>query len=71
MRRYISTKAICPNYKHENKSVVFCKGICENSVNHLAFANPHDCHEFKKKYCKQDYSKCPIKKMSEENNAIQ
>lgn len=68
MRRYISTRALCPYYKHENKSVVFCKGICKDSVNHLAFANPKDCNEFKNKYCKNDYSKCPIKKMLEEKH---
>lgn len=60
---YISSKTLCPFYKHENRFVIFCQGIKEESVLHLAFPSPSSCVEFKSCYCRKDYTKCPIYKM--------
>jgi hypothetical protein len=63
MKRYTSLKAVCPFYKHENRQVIFCEGIGEDSVIHLAFANPSDCLSHKKRYCRCSHTECSISKM--------
>lgn len=66
MKRYESTKSVCPNYKHENRFVVFCKGICEGSeTTHIAFSKPSECYKHKEKYCRKDYQNCPLTKTLE------
>lgn len=65
MKRYESTKSVCPHYKHENRFVIFCEGICEGSVTHVAFAKPSECYKHKEKHCRKDYQKCPITKVLE------
>lgn len=60
-KHYTSNKAICPFYKHESRQVIYCEGIKEGTVIHLAFANPSDCLTHKKQYCRcGNCSKCPI-----------
>lgn len=63
MKYYTSTKAICPFYKHENRLVIFCQGIADESVLHLAFPKPSSCYDFKEKYCRNQHTKCPIAQM--------
>lgn len=60
MKKYISTKAVCPFYKYEKKSVIYCEGVFEGSVIHLAFSRPSVCFNYKKTYCKENYAACPI-----------
>lgn len=60
MKRYTSRKAICPFYKHENRQVIFCEGIKDGTVLHLAFANPSECLSHKKNYCRANHSQCPL-----------
>lgn len=63
-KHYISRKAICPFYRHENRNVLYCEGIIEGTVIHVAFANPSECLSYKKKCCRcSDYKHCPIYKM--------
>lgn len=63
MKHYISSKAICPFYRHENRNVIYCEGVKEGSVTHIAFANPYDCLSYKKQYCRCDHTHCLISKM--------
>lgn len=63
MKYYTSNKVICPFYKHENRFVIFCQGVDEESVLHLAFPRPSSCFDFKQRYCRKEYSTCPIAKM--------
>lgn len=67
MNRYVSVKAKCPFYKSENRFMVVCEGICENSVTHIAFSAPSVCYQFKSKYCRDEYQECPIARMLEVN----
>ena len=62
LKRYESSKSVCPYYKHENRFVVFCQGIDEESVLHLAFPTPSSCFKHKNDYCrnKHEHTKCPI-----------
>lgn len=63
-KHYISSKAICPFYKHENRNVIYCEGVNEGTVTHIAFANPSECLSYKKQYCRcGNCTNCPIYKM--------
>lgn len=63
MKHYTSIKAICPFYKHESRQVIYCEGVAEGNVIHLAFANPSDCLSHKKEYCRCNHTQCSISKM--------
>lgn len=60
-KHYTSSKALCPFYKHESRQVIYCEGIKEGTVLHLAFSNSSDWILHKKQYCRcTDFTKCPI-----------
>ena len=63
VKHYISSKAICPFYKHENRFVIFCQGVERESVLHHAFPTPSSCFNFKAGHCRAEYTKCPIHSM--------
>lgn len=63
MKKYISTKAKCPFYKHESKQVIDCVGVIDGTVLHLAFADASKSFNYKKQKCKKSYKECPIYKM--------
>jgi hypothetical protein len=66
MKRYASVKAVCPYYKNESRQVIYCTGLCEGNVIHLAFANASECIAYKKLFCRDNYERCPVAKMLEE-----
>ena len=59
-KHYTSSKAICPFYKHENRNVIYCEGIKDGTVIHLAFANPSECLTHKKQFCRCNHTQCLI-----------
>ena len=62
-KHYNSAKAICPFYKHENRNVIYCEGIKDGTVTHIAFANPSECLSYKKQHCRCNHTQCNISKM--------
>lgn len=56
----VSSRAVCPFYKHEDPQVIYCEGLYEGSVIHLAFAERGSCRTYKWNYCRAAYGKCPI-----------
>lgn len=67
MKHGYSAKAICPFYRHEAPSVIYCDGAVEMTVLHLAFASRSDCTNYKKRYCCKDYFACRIMRMLAED----
>lgn len=63
MKHMISNKAVCPYYKHEDSQVIYCEGVKEGSVIHLAFSNKTDAREYKNKHCRCNYNHCKINAM--------
>ena len=63
MKYYTSSKVICPFYRHENRFVIFCQGVDNESVLHLAFPKPSSCLSFKEQYCRKNHTKCYIFQM--------
>lgn len=64
--QYRSKTAACPFYKKEDRQMIFCYGVIENSSLHLAFGNDTDCKEYKVTNCRKDFYQCPVYKMLEE-----
>ena len=62
-KHYMSRKALCPFYKHESRQVIYCEGVSNGNVIHLAFANPSECLSHKQRYCRCSHSDCSISKM--------
>lgn len=65
-RRYLSNSVNCPYCKSEEKQVIYCKGVQDDTAIHLAFAYPEDKVRYKAKYCEDDYRDCAIEIMLED-----
>ena len=65
-KHMVNKNALCPFYRHEDSQVIYCDGIVPDSVIHLAFANKTNAKEYKARYCRDCYRKCPISKLLEE-----
>ena len=61
--RRVYTK--CPYYKRENRQVIYCSGIRENSLIHIAFGDAAECKKYKDDICKYHHQDCHIYKMLE------
>jgi len=51
--------AICDCYKHEDSQVIYCDGVTDGNVVHMAFSDRGKALEWKKKYFRGDYKSCP------------
>lgn len=52
----------CPFYKRESQQVIYCEGVDEKSLIHLAFANKEDCRTYEKEFCRKAWKECMIAK---------
>ena len=66
MKHRIHKHAICPYYLHEDPQVIYCEGIEDNMVLHLAFANASNALWYKKEHCRKDYYACIICQLLED-----
>ena len=66
MKHMIYKNTVCPYYKHEDTQIIYCMGVQDGSVIHLAFASKSDAKLYKDNHCRNDYNKCRISKMLEE-----
>ncbi|MDO5445820.1 MAG: hypothetical protein Q4F31_09410 [Eubacteriales bacterium] len=48
---YISNLVLCPVYRKETRSMIFCCGIQEGSLVHIAFADPAEKMRFRREHC--------------------
>lgn len=62
-KHMICKKAICPYYRHEDSQVIYCEGVSDQSVIHLAFASKTDSLNYKKNLCRACYRDCRIYRM--------
>lgn len=68
MKHNISKNAVCPHYKHEDRQVIYCDGVVDGSVIHIAFANVMVAKDYKTRFCKDacGYGECDVFRMLEE-----
>ena len=59
-RHYRDYNTQCPFYKQEDKNMIYCEGVTDNSTIHLAF--PCSATNYKKEYCSCNWEKCLIAK---------
>lgn len=51
----------CPYYKHDTSQVIFCEGLEDGMVIHLAFDTHPRLINYKGRYCRRThYSHCPV-----------
>lgn len=64
VKRYVSKYAICPFYHNEDALVIYCEGVTDDTVIHLAFSKKEDKQEYKKALCcTPHYEKCLLANM--------
>lgn len=60
-KRYVSPTAICPYYRSQKGSVIYCEGVEENSSIHVAFGDPKNKDEYQRRCCMSyDYEQCTV-----------
>lgn len=62
-KHMVSRLAICPYYRHEDPQVIYCDGVREGSVIHLAFADRSCAKCYKQTYCRKRFQECEIYQM--------
>ena len=60
-RHTVSYEAQCPFYRAEERNMIYCEGVEDNSSIHNAFAG--SAEKYKTRYCCGDWEKCRIAKM--------
>ena len=60
-RNVMSADVRCPFYRAEEKKVIHCEGVQENSAIHNAFSGTVDA--YKARYCCDAWEECLIAKM--------
>lgn len=70
-RRYESTQALCPFYKGEEKTTIYCEGVAPGVTTMLAFGR--DAKDYKKSFCRSDWHQCKVAMMlsQEEDTSLQ
>ena len=64
MKHMICKDAICPFYLHEDSQVIYCTGLQDGVVLHIAFRNKTVAKDYKLKHCRhKDYMQCKIAQM--------
>ena len=65
MRHRVCKRVFCPYYRHEDPQMIYCEGVNDSSVIHLAFADRAEAKQYKVSVCRstQGYKNCRIYKM--------
>ena len=68
-RHYESTQALCPFYKGEERTTIYCEGVAPGTTIMLAFGR--DAKDYKRVFCRQDWHQCKVAKMLTEEEKEQ
>lgn len=60
MKHYVDACAKCPFYLHEERQVIYCEGVEDNTTTHIAFASCTDCRTYKTDFCKGKWEQCRV-----------
>ena len=64
VKRYVSKYVICPFYHNEDSLIIYCEGVDDKTVIHLAFSKKEDKQNYKKVLCcTPHYEKCLLAAM--------
>ena len=51
---------LCPYYKYESQSVIYCEGNEDDSSIHMAFSSSTQRKQYEKQFCQQCWKDCLI-----------
>ena len=60
-RHHVQTSTICPFYRGEEKTTIYCEGVEPGVQTILAFGR--DARDYKRAFCRKDWDECRIAKM--------
>lgn len=60
-RHYVSSAALCPFYRMEEATKIYCRGVDEGALSIQSWKS--DCRAYKEKYCKAAWARCPVANM--------
>ena len=63
LKHMIHKNAVCPHYRHEDSQVIYCDGVNDNSVIHVAFASKSESLAYKMSMCRENFGKCRVYRM--------
>lgn len=63
MKKRMDTLVECPYYKFEERQKIFCEGVQDGTMIHLAFDKDISVKNYKKTYCRKCWQGCRIAKM--------
>lgn len=61
-RHYESSAAVCPFYKMEDTTDLFCDGFSPGMSINLNFTSERAATRFKLRYCRHQWQNCPLAK---------
>ena len=62
-RHYMSSNAVCPFYREEASTAVYCEGTVEGSTLRLGFQSGEAACSYKALHCRGRWRDCPIARM--------
>lgn len=60
MKRKCDPYVVCPYYRSEERQVIYCEGVEENSSIHMAFSTPQQKKEYLLNYCRKFKPDCLV-----------
>lgn len=58
--RYANSGVLCPFYKAQSRSEIYCLGPEKGSLLHIAFASPAARVNYQRKYCGRGDRRAPV-----------
>ncbi len=70
-RHYESSAAVCPFYHGEETTDLFCDGFSPGMSINLSFTSENAAKKIKLRYCRSNWTQCPLAKMLTVNAQLQ
>lgn len=58
MKRKVDAYVNCPYYHSEDRQVIFCEGVEENTQIHVAFSSITQKRAYEQEMCRNEWGRC-------------
>lgn len=59
-KHYTAKGCLCPFYKHQDPSMIYCQGFTWGTTIHVAFDNRAMLRDYTGKFCKENFKDCRV-----------